>query len=159
MKRLIITILAVLLLTAPAFAAGSWGDWTRTPSDEFQPLEVIRYSATATADSADGSYPTKSLDVNGANPVKGYHLFMVVTDPGATAPTDNYDITVVDEFGVDVMGGELTNRDTANTEQAVPLVGGAYGSRFVENDLTVTPTGNSENSATFTIYLYFYKFK
>jgi hypothetical protein len=41
-----------------------------------------------------------------------------VTNPGATAPTDNYDIVVNDADGVDVAAGVLANRDTANSEQA-----------------------------------------
>jgi hypothetical protein len=47
-----------------------------------------------------------------------------VTNPSNTdAPADNYDITVTDEEGLDVLGqciaaGQLQNRDTASTEQA-----------------------------------------
>lgn len=43
-----------------------------------------------------------------------------VTNPGSTAPTDNYDIVVNDIDGADVAGGVLANRDTANTEAAYP---------------------------------------
>jgi hypothetical protein len=35
---------------------------------------------------------------------------------GAAAPTDNYDVTIVDENGVDVLAGLGADRDTANTE-------------------------------------------
>jgi len=35
---------------------------------------------------------------------------------GADAPTDNYDITLEDQEGFDVLGGLLANRDTATTE-------------------------------------------
>lgn len=52
-------------------------------------------------------------------------LIKGVTDPGATAPTDNYDINITDEEGLDVLLpcrtagnlGDLMNRDTANSEQ------------------------------------------
>jgi len=53
----------------------------------------------------------------------------IVTDPGATAPSDNYDITLIAN-GFDWLCGKGTNRDTADTEAFVPLVGdgtGAYG--------------------------------
>ena len=52
----------------------------------------------------------------------GYYgeVLALYTDPGATAPTDNYDITVTDEEGYDVMQGAGANRDTANNETAVP---------------------------------------
>lgn len=43
-----------------------------------------------------------------------------MTDPGATAPTDDYDITIVDAEGYDVMQGTGANRDTSNTETATP---------------------------------------
>ena len=81
---------------------------------------------------------------------------MGVTDPGATAPTDNYDITIVDEYGSDIFGATLTNRDTTNTEEATPLIGGtSYGSRLVTGDLTFTLTNNSVNEAVGTCILYF----
>jgi hypothetical protein len=47
-------------------------------------------------------------------------VLALVTDPGATAPTDNYDLTFPDVEGYDVMQGAGANRDTANTETAVP---------------------------------------
>ena len=42
------------------------------------------------------------------------------TDPGATAPTDDYDIVLTDTEGVNVLGlshDDLVNRDTTNTEE------------------------------------------
>ena len=52
-------------------------------------------------------------------------LIKAVTDPGATAPTDNYDITISDELSVNVLGNcvdILVDRDTANTEEVYLLV-------------------------------------
>ena len=52
-------------------------------------------------------------------------LIKGVTDPGSAAPTDNYDITITDEDGVDVLAvcqSTLANRDTTNSEQAYFLV-------------------------------------
>lgn len=48
-------------------------------------------------------------------------LQRVVTDPagGGSAPTDDYDVTLVDADGYDIAGGQLANRDTANTETVV----------------------------------------
>ena len=61
-------------------------------------------------------------------------ILRVVTDPsGSAAPTDDYDITFVDEDGLDIMAGGLANRDTANTEAVVP------SARVVHyGDVTVT---------------------
>lgn len=43
------------------------------------------------------------------------------TDPdaGALAPDDNYDATLVDTSGVDVLQGQGANRDTANVESVL----------------------------------------
>lgn len=52
-------------------------------------------------------------------------LIKVVTNPGATAPTDNYDIVISDADGLDLLSSlalgaavapTLANRDTADTE-------------------------------------------
>jgi hypothetical protein len=44
----------------------------------------------------------------------------VITDPGAAAPTDNYDITLLDANGFDVLFGRGADRDTVNTERFCP---------------------------------------
>lgn len=53
----------------------------------------------------------------------GYYSGKVVvfsTDPDSgTAPTDNYDITIVDADGLSVIGTAGTDRDTANNEQVL----------------------------------------
>lgn len=43
-------------------------------------------------------------------------LVEIQTDPGATAPTDNYDIKLKDSNSVDVLADLALNRDTATTE-------------------------------------------
>lgn len=43
-------------------------------------------------------------------------ILAMVTDPDTNAPSDNYDITIVDSDGQDVLFGQGANRDTANTE-------------------------------------------
>lgn len=63
-----------------------------------------------------------SGDVSGTNTVYlSGQAIRFVTDPGATAPTDNYDIVVNDQHGLDIAAGRLANRDTANTEEAFPI--------------------------------------
>lgn len=46
----------------------------------------------------------------------------VVTNPGSTAPTDNWDATITDAEGHDVLQGAGADRDTTNTETAGPSV-------------------------------------
>jgi hypothetical protein len=77
----------------------------------FSPIKKIKWSWTS-----DASGNADKITV------EAYYgqVIALVTDPGATAPTDNYDITITDVEGYDVMQGAGANRDTANTETAVP---------------------------------------
>jgi len=68
-------------------------------------------------------------------------VLALLTDPGATAPTDNYDITIEDPDGYDVMQGAAANRDTANTEQTVPT---AKSVAFGALTLKVTNAGDAK---------------
>lgn len=70
----------------------------------------------------------------------------VVTDPGSTAPTDNYDITLVDENSVDALEGKLVDRDTANSETVYPLVTGAATPVLLcgTHTFTVANAGNAK---------------
>ena len=76
-------------------------------------------------------------------------VLALVTDPGATAPTDNYDITITDADGYDVMQGAGANRDTANTETAVPT---AKSVAFGKLTLTIAAAGDEKVGAT-TLYI------
>jgi hypothetical protein len=100
-------------------------------------------------DSGNGTVPATASGY-----VEGY-VVMVITDPGATAPTDDYDITLTDKYGVDIMGGALADRDETNTEQAVPcLLTGVYGARFVSGTITLNISEQSDVSATGQVRIY-----
>jgi hypothetical protein len=102
-----------------------------------------------TADGGGGTFTQVSFALRG-------WIFMVITNPGATAPQDNYDIYIKDEHGFDVMGGTLENRDTANTEQAFPIVvGTTYGARFVDGSLTLDISNNNVANAVGVIDIYY----
>lgn len=61
---------------------------------------------------SDGSY-TETVNIWGT-------ILRVIDDPGSTAPTDNYDITAVDEFGIDIFAAQRVDRDTANSDDICP---------------------------------------
>ena len=162
--RILAIVFCTLLMAAPAMAAGSWS----TPVVQYaadnagDPQRYLVITATFTADASAATVPDLALAASTYG-YQGYSLIMLLTDPGTTAPTDNYDITV-DEALVaggstvnttDVMGGEAMNRDTATSEQAVPLVGGVYGARAIMGGLTITVSNNSVNSATCAVALIF----
>lgn len=115
-------------------------------SDGRPVLEIITLDATA--DSADGSFPATAIS---GGKVYGI-LQRLVTNPGATAPTDNWDVTITDEDAFDVLGGAGANRDTTTTEEAEIKM--TTFQRVVANTLSVAITGNSVNSATIRLQLY-----
>jgi len=67
---------------------------------EYLPVKKIKWSWTT--DSANGGI-----------------IYRLITNPGATAPTDDYDVTILDDDGYDVLMGAGADRDTANTEQVL----------------------------------------
>lgn len=112
---------------------------------------IRRINFSVVADAADGSIPDTVL------PKFQGRLLALHTNPGATAPTDNYDITLIDGDGMDRLQGVGANRDTANSEQA-PVV---YTSTSVhppvsgDESLTLTFANNAVNSALIVGNLYY----
>lgn len=112
-------------------------------SDRVQKIRV-----TLTGDASTGAMPNTTLELNG-------YIMKIVTNPGSTAPTDDYDIVITDEHGVDVVGGLLLNRDTANSEQVYPVIGSTPAIPvWVCGTHTMTVTNQSVNSATTVVDLY-----
>lgn len=95
----------------------------------FEGICRIKWTWTSTAGGAADLVTTK-----------GYYgeVLALFTNPDATAPTDDYDITITDELGFDVMQGAGANRDTANNETAVPT---AKSVAFGPLTLNVTNAG------------------
>lgn len=72
----------------------------------------------------------------------------LVTDPTDT-PTDNYDVTILDDDGYDVLMGAGLNRDTANTEQQLESVLGVC----VDSQLRLN-IGTAGNTKSGKVILY-----
>lgn len=112
---------------------------------------IRRIHFEVTADASDGSIPNTEL------PRFQGCLLGLHTNPGATAPTDNYDITVEDGDGLDRLQGVGANRATA-TSQQVPIV---YSSTSVnppvsiDETLTLKFANNSVNSALIVGNIYY----
>lgn len=80
-------------------------------------------------------------------------ILAIVTDPDTNAPSDNYDITIVDGDGQDVLFGQGANRDTANTEfklstDSTPM--GAVGNSKLT--LTIAAAGDA-NEGTVKLWI------
>ena len=147
MKKFLVALVLILFIYGSALAAGTV---TQTDVEVYDNVRVLTF--TCTGDVGDGSFPATASEGD----IDGY-VFLVVTNPGATAPTDDYDITLVDADSVDIMGGELANRDTANSEQAVPLIDGVFGSRFVDGIVTLTITNNTDVGAIIVVKVFYYR--
>jgi hypothetical protein len=80
------------------------------------------------------------------------------SNPGSTAPQDNWDIDLVDENGVDMLGGTGENMHTTTSQTRYPQKGtDAPGDVMVGTTLIPTITGNNVNAAIIEIDLYFRK--
>lgn len=102
---------------------------TRTPKVSKTGREVEKISVAWTCDASG----------NATGTIENMYGFIIkaVTDP-TDGPTDNYDITLIDENGMDALGDALLNRDTTTTEQAYPGVTNASVPVFVCGDHTFT---------------------
>jgi hypothetical protein len=144
MRLSLLVVSALWMLTTPLGAAGTITQTHYTIGN------IRKVVFTCTADAANGSYPATAISA----PIEG-RLIQLITDPGSTAPTDNYDITLVDANGLDVLQGVGANRDTANTEAAAVVFTSTSVNPVVDESdtLTLTIANNSVNSATITITL------
>lgn len=87
---------------------------------------------------------------------EGIFLWYVETDPGATAPTDDYDLAIYDSMGVDVMGGALNNRDTSTSERSEPYIDSQYVSGLpVQGPFELDQSGNSANAGIYRVRIYY----
>lgn len=148
-KMFVFSLLALFLwlLTLCVHPAWAAGTVTQTLTGQGRYIDLLTYSWTG--DASNGSVPATESQW----PIDGY-IIMVVTNPGSPAPTDNYDITLTDTDGVDTMGGELTDRDTVNSEQAVPKIGSVYGTRWVSGKITLNITNQSVAGAKGVVKVY-----
>jgi len=73
---------------------------------------------------------------------------VTVPDSGDTQPSDQYDIELQDEQGVDLLGGSGANRSNSSAEQIIPDPAVAVGSRLT---LVVSNAGDTKGG---TVYAY-----
>lgn len=146
-KRLGMIICALMILwSGVAFGASSLDDYTTRYLNLPGDVDIWVLDWTAHTDGSFTNATTRWA-------VDGY-VFMVIVNPGATAPTGSYDVTLLDSDGMDIMGGELANLSATVTAQFVPKIDSVYGTRFVRGPLTMTLSGNSVNGAVGEIIIY-----
>lgn len=117
------------------------------------PVRVYKYEWTANASGVvNSSVQTALSKISG-------EILKVVTIPGSPTPTDNYDITLLDADGVDVLAGQGADRSSSTKQSVapgVPLKDGtttSVGPMAVHSTLTLN-VANAGDSAQGTVKVY-----
>ena len=153
MKRLLLALFLVLCFTTSALAVGTVTITSSTISVQAQPTrKVITLSWTCEAGAATIPNTTISATTYG---IEGWYFYSGETNPGGTAPTTLYDITILDAEGIDLAGGLLMNRSSTATEMVNIALGTLGQYPIVRGDLTFTLSNNAVNAALGTVTLIF----
>jgi hypothetical protein len=134
---------------------------TRLPVKSGRPA-VLKLVLTCTADATAHTFPATvindlAVDSDGRTfDLRGLKLYSVKAAPGGTAPTDATDLTITDEYGVDLIGGRGTDFIDATSKTWTPAGPATYNlPALITGDVTVTITNNAVDSAIVTLVLEF----
>ena len=143
---ILMAIVALMIGQALDAYASSLTEVKKTYVDRGQPPLSV-YALTVTMDSG-GTHSHAMTE-----PITG-RVVAVKTNPGSPAPADNYDLDLLVD-GYDIMGAALANRDTANTEWALPLLGASAWEPILRADtVTVSYSGNTVANAVTVIEIW-----
>src|SRR4051812_32088221 len=114
---------------------------------------VINKLTLAWTSASDGTATFTTSKINGT-------ILRCATNPGSAAPTDDWDVTLTDEDGLDVLAGQGANRDTTNSEHfcpGLPLKDGTTTSvvPIVVNGPLALSVSGAGSAKTGTIVIYF----
>ena len=153
MKRIFLTLLVLVMWATSAFGAGSCVFTSKQAfMGETGKVEKVIVRLTCTGDGSITAYlfDSKTFDV------LGFYLYSVTTDPGTSAPTASYDITLV-VSSEDVAGGLLADRSASATETKI-ICPTTQGYHIMDNnDMAITFANNSANPSTIVMDLEFVK--
>ena len=153
MKRTILAVVAAMVLLA-ALAGVTWaaGSCVLTSQEQFKVAGAFERKYVTLTCTGDGSITAYSFSPVTYG-VRGWYLYNVTTNPGTSAPTDNYDITLVVD-GEDIAGGLLANRSTSAT-QSVALAPTTLGYHMADGTMAITFANNTANPSTIVMTLRF----
>ena len=116
MKRPLIASLLLVLVIGLLFATASADTLTKVDITPYPAFTVSEYAYVM--DSGAPKTTALPYEITG-------EIICIDTIPGADtkAPTDDYDLKAENAQGIDIMGGALGNRDSANAERAWPKNG------------------------------------
>jgi len=148
MRRVFLAFLITLFITITSGMSYAAEDFEQK-TESWGSLHCMVISWTSAAGGTFTSVPTEKI--NGL-------VYYVLTDPDdEAAPSDNYDITLKNSNGYDIMGGKLANRDEATTEVIQPYdsTSGSYLAFPVDGALTLA-ISDMGNSTSGVIKIYFF---
>ncbi len=129
----LIGVILVLLVCVAAVTLNQGGD---------QRVKTVTITLSSDEDGSDTETLTASMAATnyGHTYVSGF-AHRIVTNPGdgSSSPTDDWDVTVLDSLGIDILNSQGLNRDQTNTENVnltvhtafvgpLSVVGAAMGS-------------------------------
>jgi hypothetical protein len=150
MKKAIMLVVLILWLMVNTLCYGANG-CSVTNKEQVSVPGGQRYFYTLIC-TGDGSITPFSFDPDTYG-VKGWYLYNITTDPGTSAPTAAYDITLMVD-GEDVAGGLLADRSTSAT-QTVQLSPTTLGYHMVDRIMDVTFADETANPSTIVMTLRF----
>lgn len=127
--------------------AGSAHTLTSVRLPYFDNNVIGEHLTAITGDDANGTVPTLVLDFP-----QDCELLQIETNPGSTGPTADWDVTLIDSDGADVLDGSGQDRHTSST-LVDPIIWGSTSLHPVikSGTYTLTVANTSVNSATATI--------
>ena len=144
MKKLFLSIGLLLATVSMVYGAESL-------TQDYTSYGAMKVATLTWTTAAGGTFTPTAMSKS----INGY-VIMVETDPdGTAAPTDDYDLTLLNSGSADIMGGALADRDTANTELTMPLLNGGYSGVAVQGPLTLT-VSNAGNSKIGVVKIFYY---
>jgi hypothetical protein len=150
---LLLALAFALCLAPPVLADSSTMTATKFLRVAGPDSKLFYADYTLTANSA-GAY---SATTHATDIVNGF-VFKVRTVPGSGAysPTNNYDITLADDSGLDIMGGALADRSATAVQWASPIAqdGASLVEAPVSGPLFINIVNNSVPAAVVGIRLY-----
>ena len=152
MRRLVLALMMVILMTSTLFAAGS-ATITKSNITVLQQQQRKVLSIAVTGGTA-GAYTDSTISA-ATYGIAGWYLYTVETVPGVAIPPGAvYTITLKDSDGFDLAGGTLSSRSVTATEM-VNIGTTVHGYPLIRGNITLGITGLTTTSATTTIILTF----
>jgi hypothetical protein len=149
---------AVIILLVIGFAGQVWatGSCVLTSTQDITVNNQIQRKYITLTCTSDGSgIAAYSLNPATYN-MRGWYLYNVTTDPdGTSAPTNNYDVTLLTSGGEDITNGTaLLNRSSTVTQTAL-ISDSTRGYHMMDSALAVTFSGITSNPGILVMTLRF----